>query len=88
MSPCPSRTSAPFWSRTMRLSWRLATRKLTRQGMFDLIRPVTTLTEGRCVARIRWMPTARAFCEIRMMWFSTSLLLVMIRSASSSTMIT
>ena len=61
MSPCPSRTSAPFWSRTMRLSCRLATRKLTRQGMFDLIRPVTTLTEGRCVARMRCIPDARAF---------------------------
>ena len=88
MSPWPSSTSAPFWSRTMRLSCRLATRKLTRQGMLDLIRPVTTFALGRCVARIRWMPTARAFWAMRMMCSSTSLLEVMIRSASSSMMMT
>ena len=52
MSPWPSSTSAPFWSSTMRLSMRAATRKPMRQGMLDLIRPVTTFACGRCVARI------------------------------------
>ena len=33
-----------------------------RLGKFALIRPVMTFTDGRCVARIRWMPMARAFC--------------------------
>ena len=26
------------------------------------MRPVMTSTDGRCVARMRWMPDARAFC--------------------------
>ena len=67
MSPWPSNSSAPFWSITIRLSIRLCTRKLMRVGMFDLIRPVTTVAAGRCVARIRWMPTARDFCANRTM---------------------
>ena len=83
MSPCPSRSSAPFWSSTMRLSVPEATLNATRHGMFDLIRPVTTVACGRCVARIRWMPTARAFCAMRTIDCSTSLLVIM-RSASSS----
>jgi hypothetical protein len=37
------------------------TRKAIRLGKFALIRPVMTFTEGRCVARIRWIPMARAF---------------------------
>jgi hypothetical protein len=36
--------------------------KAIRVGMLALIRPVITSTDGRCVARIRWMPAARAFC--------------------------
>ena len=32
-----------------------------RDGKLALIRPVTTLTEGRCVARTMWIPVARAF---------------------------
>ena len=88
MSPWPSSRSAPFWSSTMRLSILLATRNAILLGMFDLIRPVTTVACGRCVARIRWMPTARAFCARRTMKLSTSLPLVIIKSASSSMMIT
>ena len=38
-----------------------ATRKAIRVGKLALIRPVMTLTLGRWVARMRWMPTARAF---------------------------
>ena len=67
MSPWPSSTSAPFWSSMMRLSMLAATRKLMRHGMFDLIRPVTTVACGRCVARTMWMPTARLFWARRTM---------------------
>ena len=43
-----------------------------------------TSTDGRCVARIRWMPTARAICASRQIDSSTSLPATIIRSASSS----
>jgi hypothetical protein len=43
-----------------------------------------TFTEGRWVARIRWMPMARAFCASRASGVSTSACTVIIRSASSS----
>ena len=69
----------------MRLSIPLATLNAIRHGMLLLISPVTTFACGRCVARIRWMPTARAFCAMRTIEPSTSLL-VIIRSASSSMM--
>ena len=59
-----------------------------RAGRFALISPVTTSTDGRCVARIRWMPTARAICASRAIDSSTSLLATIIRSASSSMMTT
>ena len=88
MSPWPSKRSAPFWSSTIRLSILLCTRNAMRVGMFDLIRPVTTVAAGRWVARIRWMPTARDFWARRTMKLSTSLPLVIIRSASSSMMMT
>ena len=32
-----------------------------RLGIFALIKPVITSTEGRCVAKIKWIPIARAF---------------------------
>ena len=32
------------------------TENAIRDGMFALISPVMTLTDGRCVAIIRWMP--------------------------------
>jgi hypothetical protein len=48
------------------------------------MRPVMTSTDGRCVARIRWMPTARAICARRQIDSSTSLPATIIRSASSS----
>ena len=57
-----------------------------RDGTFVLISPVTTSTDGRCVASTRWMPTARAFCVIRTTASSTSRGAVIMRSASSSTM--
>lgn len=84
-SPMPMSFSAPGWSRMTRLSVRLDVENASREGTFALIRPVTTSTDGRWVARIRWMPAARAFCVIRTMCSSTSRGATIIRSASSST---
>ena len=42
-----------------------------RVGMFALIRPVNTSTDGLCVARIKWIPAARAFCASRAISSST-----------------
>ena len=53
--------------------------------MLALMTPVITLTDGRCVAMIRWMPTARAFWAMRVMDSSTSRAATIIRSLSSST---
>ena len=44
-----------------------------RAGKFALINPVSTSTEGRCVASTRWMPDARAICAKRAILSSTSL---------------
>ena len=43
-----------------------------------------TSTDGRCVAKMRWMPAARAFCASRAISSSTFLPTTIIRSASSS----
>ena len=53
-----------------------------------LIMPVRTSTEGLCVARIRWIPAARAICARRVIDSSTSREATIIRSASSSIIIT
>ena len=84
MSPLPSSCSAPLPSRIVRESIFDDTRNEMRAGRFALIRPVMTSTDGRCVARIRWMPTARAICASRAIDSSTSLPATIIRSASSS----
>ena len=84
MSPLPSSCSAPLPSRIVRESIFDGTRNEMRDGRLALIRPVMTSTDGRCVARIRWMPTARAICASRAIDSSTSLLATIIRSASSS----
>ena len=85
MSPLPTSFSAPGWSRMTRLSVRLDTAKATRAGMLALMTPVITLTLGRWVATIRWMPTARAFWAMRVIDSSTSRAATIIRSLSSST---
>ena len=59
-----------------------------RAGKFALITPVTTSVEGRCVATMRWIPAARAICASRAMYVSTSREATIIRSASSSMMMT
>ena len=84
MSPIPSSDSAPIWSRIVRESIFDDTWNAIRVGTLALIRPVITSTDGRCVARIRWMPAARAFCAIRAISSSTFLPTTIIRSASSS----
>ena len=86
MSPRPMSCSAPFWSRIVRESTFDAAWKAIRAGKFALMSPVITSTEGRCVAMIRWMPTARAICASRASEVSTSPAETIIRSASSSTM--
>ena len=88
MSPFPSSASEPFWSRIVRLSTLDATRNAIRQAKFALIRPVMTLTDGRWVARMMWIPMARAFCASMASGVSTSPWTVIIKSASSSTTIT
>ena len=68
----------------MRESTLDISRNDTRAGKLALMSPVTTSTDGRCVARIRWMPAARAFCAIRAISSSIFLPVTIIRSASSS----
>ena len=53
MSPKPVSFSAPIWSMMTRESMPVATLKAMRLVMLALIRPVTTLELGRCVATIR-----------------------------------
>ena len=72
MSPLPTSFSAPGWSRITRESVRLDTANAMRAGMLALITPVITFTDGRWVATIRWMPTARAFWAMRVIDSSTS----------------
>ena len=86
MSPLPSSFSAPPVSRIVRLSIWLDTAKAMRLGMFALMTPVMTLTDGRCVAITRWMPAARASWARRQIDSSTSPGATIIRSASSSMM--
>ena len=64
------------------------TAKAMRAGKLALIKPVTTSTLGRCVASTRWMPVARASCARRVISRSASSGATIIRSASSSTMMT
>ncbi len=84
-SPWPTSFSAPGWSRMTRLSASDEVANARRDGTLALIRPVTTSTEGRCVASTRWMPAARASWVIRTTESSTSRGETIIRSASSST---
>ena len=57
-------------------------------GIFALITPVMTFTDGRCVANTKWIPAARANWASLHTASSTSLEATIIRSANSSTMIT
>ncbi len=86
MSPRPSSFSAPLMSRMVRESMADAVANAIRAGMFALMSPVMTSTEGRCVATTRWIPVARASCARRVMAFSTWIGADIMRSASSSMM--
>jgi hypothetical protein len=68
----------------VRLSTRWLTRKAMRAGKLALIVPVITSTEGRWVARMRWIPTARAIWARRITDSSTSAEETIMRSAISS----
>ncbi len=72
----------------VRLSILEVTWKEMRVGKLALMVPVMTSTEGRCVARMQWMPAARAICARRWMAPSMSLPATIIRSAISSTITT
>ena len=67
-----------------RLSTCEPTANAMRDGMLALMSPVMMSVDGRCVAMMRWMPTARASCAIRQMSSSISPAATIIRSASSS----
>ncbi len=84
MSPRPSSFSAPVWSRMVRESTAEAVANAMRAGMFALMSPVMTSTDGRCVPSTRWMPVARASCAMRVICFSTWIGACSMRSASSS----
>ena len=75
-------------SRMMRDSMAEATENAIRDGIFAFIRPVMTLAEGRWVAMIRCIPAARPICAMRQMESSTSLAATIIKSASSSMIMT
>ena len=84
MSPRPSSFSAPISSMMTRESTPLETAKAARLGMLALISPVMMSADGRWVATIRWMPTARASWATRQTRSSISPAATIIRSASSS----
>ncbi len=69
----------------VRESVPLETANAIREGTLALMIPVMTSTEGRWVAKIKWIPAARPICAIRVIAASTSLPVVIIRSANSST---
>lgn len=84
----PRSFSAPFISRIVLESTPEDTENAILDGILALIRPVRTLTDGLWVAMIRWIPAARASWARRQIASSTSPGATIIRSASSSTMIT
>ena len=88
ISPFPIRFSAPPLSRITLESVLFDTVNAILDGMFALIRPVITFVEGRCVPRIRCIPAALAFCAIRHIESSTASGAVIMKSASSSMIMT
>ena len=84
MSPFPRSFSAPGVSRMVRESICEVTPKLTLLGKLALMSPVTTSTDGRCVATTRCMPVALPSWARRHNDCSMSKDADIIRSASSS----
>ena len=85
MSPYPNNCSAPPWSKIVLESIFVETWKAILVGIFALIKPVMTSTEGLWVANIRWIPAALAFCAILAIRCSTFFPTNIIMSANSST---
>ena len=88
ISPLPRSFSAPFISRIVLESTPDDTENAILDGTLALISPVITLTDGLCVAITICMPAALASCASLHMASSTSPGATIIRSASSSTIIT
>ena len=85
ISPLPINWSAPELSKIVLESIFEVTLNAILAGKFALITPVITLTEGLCVAIIKWIPIALANCANLAIGVSTSLPAVIIKSANSST---
>ena len=88
ISPLPSNFSAPTWSKIVLESTWEDTANAILDGIFALIKPVTTSTDGRCVAITKCIPAALAFCANLQIASSTSPFATIIKSANSSTIIT
>ena len=65
ISPFPSNASAPVLSSIARESVFEATLHARRPGMLILIASASTLTDGRSVEIIMYMPAAGAICNRR-----------------------
>lgn len=68
----PQQLFCPTISRIVLESMPEDTANASLEGIFALITPVMTSTEGRCVAIIRCIPAARAICARRQIASSTS----------------
>ena len=88
ISPLPTSFSAPDISKIVLESNWDDTAKAILEGILALITPVIISTEGLCVATIKCMPAALAICARRQIESSTCEGAAIIRSASSSIMIT
>ena len=88
ISPFPKSFSAPTWSKIVLESTCEDTANAILEGTFALISPVITSTEGLCVAITKCIPAALAFCARRQIDSSTSFAATIIKSASSSIIIT
>ena len=88
ISPFPKSFSAPTWSSIVLESTWDDTANAIRDGTFALIKPVITSTEGLCVAITKCIPAALAFWASLQIDSSTSFAATIIKSASSSIIIT
>ena len=88
ISPFPNNFSAPTLSSIVLESTCDDTANAILDGIFAFINPVITSTDGLCVAITKCIPAALAFCAKRHIASSTSFAATIIKSASSSTIIT
>ena len=87
ISPLPKSFSAPTVSSIVRESIPEETAKAILEGIFAFISPVITFTLGLCVAITKCIPQALASCASLHIASSTSFCATIIRSASSSMII-